>query len=264
MNSNLQKMNKIFFLLCMVLVFIVAPAAMQAQTPLKIGISKDAATGEFETLAQQIKSEIEALAQARGGVAFKELNAAWQADKVNENLRGLLDDPETDIIITLGFLSSDAAARLPSYPKPVIAATLLDRELEGVTLQSDSSTGIANFSYIPSMIRLFRIRAWAISPTGEPGVLPISGSFIARARPFPAGPWTVPSRYRTLAGSGGAFVGATVAQDQEKSASAAARSGMTGFIVSPPRTGTRPETGDGRKIGILPRPEYGQNESGCQ
>lgn len=147
-------MHKISLLLFVVLAFIVAPAAMQAQTPLKIGLSKDAATGEFEMLAQQIKSEIEALTQARGGVTFRELNAAWQADKVSENLRELLDDPETDIVITLGFLSSDAATRLPSYPKPVIAATLLDRELEGVTLQSDSSTGIANFSYIPSMIRL--------------------------------------------------------------------------------------------------------------
>ncbi|MDD3527388.1 MAG: hypothetical protein PHX39_10615, partial [Bacteroidales bacterium] len=147
-------MHKISLLLFVMLGFILVPAAMQAQTPLKIGLSKDAATGEFETLAQQIKSEIEALAQARGGVTFRELNAAWQADKVSENLRELLDDPETDIVITLGFLSSDAATRLPSYPKPVIAATLLDRELEGVTLQSDSSTGIANFSYIPSMIRL--------------------------------------------------------------------------------------------------------------
>ncbi|HZK08613.1 MAG TPA: TolC family protein [Bacteroidales bacterium] len=147
-------MNKISFLLYMVLALLVARTATQAQVPIKIGISKDAATGEFETLAQEIKSEIEALAQARGGVKFRELSAEWQADKINENLRELLDDPETDIVITLGFLSSDAAAHLPSYPKPVIAATSLDRELQGLTLQADSSSGITNFSYTPSMIKL--------------------------------------------------------------------------------------------------------------
>jgi outer membrane protein TolC len=153
-NSNRQKMNKIRFLLCLVLALIVAPTALQAQEPLKIGISKDASTGEFETLTREIKSEIRALAQARGGVEFKELNAGWQVDEVNDNLRELLDDTETDIVITLGFLSSNAAAHLPAYPKPVIAATLLDRELQGLTLQADSSTGIGNFSYIPSMIQL--------------------------------------------------------------------------------------------------------------
>lgn len=130
------------------------PTILLAQNPLKIGISKDAATGEFEALSLQVKSEIEALTQARGGVVFKEVTAAWQTEKVNENLHGLLDDPETDIVITLGFLSSDAAAQLAVYPKPVIAATLLDHNLQGLVPRSDSSSGITNFTYIPSMIRL--------------------------------------------------------------------------------------------------------------
>lgn len=115
-NSKQQKMRKISYLLIVILIFILAPAAMQAQAPLKIGISKDAAGSEFETLAQQIKSEIEALAQARGGVEFKELNAVWQVDKVNDNLRELLDDPETDIVITLGFLSAMLQRVCPPIP----------------------------------------------------------------------------------------------------------------------------------------------------
>jgi len=137
-----------------VVMLLILPTVLQAQAPLKIGIAKDAATGEIEMLAEAVKSEIEALAQARGGVVFKEMNAGWQPEKVDENLRELLNDPETDIVIALGFLSSEAAAQLPAYPKPVIAATLLDRDLQGLTLQPDSATGIANFSYIPSMIRL--------------------------------------------------------------------------------------------------------------
>ncbi|GAB1451383.1 hypothetical protein MASR2M47_14390 [Draconibacterium sp.] len=147
----MKRLNKF---VAIIFTLLLLPAVLQAQVPLKVGISKDAATGEIEMLAEAVKSEIEALAQARGGVVFRELNAGWQPEKVNENLLEFLNDPETDIVVTLGFLSSDAAAQLTAYPKPVIAATLLDHELEGLTLQTDSSTGIANFSYIPSMIRL--------------------------------------------------------------------------------------------------------------
>jgi len=147
-------MDRINSLKKLIFVLVLFPTFLLAQNPLKIGISKDAATGEFEALSLQIKSEIEALTQARGGVVFKEVTAKWQVDKVNENLQELLEDPETDIVITLGFLSSNAAAQLPDYPKPVIAATLLDQTLQGLMLQSDSSSGITNFTYIPSMIRL--------------------------------------------------------------------------------------------------------------
>lgn len=147
-------MNRLNKFIAAIFALLLITEVLQAQVPIKIGISKDAATGEIEMLAETVKSEIQALAQARGGVVFRELNAGWQPEKVNENLMEFLNDPETDIVITLGFLSSDAAAQLTAYPKPVIAATLLDHELEGLTLQADSSTGIANFSYIPSMIRL--------------------------------------------------------------------------------------------------------------
>ncbi len=149
--KRMKRLNKF---VAVIIALLLLPAVLQAQVPLKIGISKDAATGEFEILSQQIRSEIEALTQARGGVDFKEISAGWQPDKVNENLRDLLADPETDIIVTLGFLSSAAAAQLSDYPKPVIAATMLDPGMQGLSLQPDSSTGISNFSYIPSMIRL--------------------------------------------------------------------------------------------------------------
>lgn len=152
--SKQKKMKQFKKFITVIFALILFPAAMQAQGSLKVGICKDAATGEIEILAQQLKSEIEALTQARGEVEFKELSADWQTEKVNENLRELLDDTETDIIVTLGFLSSTAAAQLSDYTKPVIAATMLDPGMQDLSLQPDGSTGILNFSYIPSMIRL--------------------------------------------------------------------------------------------------------------
>lgn len=147
-------MNKIGLILSMALALIIAPLAMTAQNPLSVGICKDAGTGEFETLSKLLKSEITALTNAQGGAVFTELNADWQSDKVGENLQMLLDDPKIDLVIALGYLSSDAAARLNIYPKPVIASTILDKELQGLQLQTDNTTGVNNFTFIPSMIKL--------------------------------------------------------------------------------------------------------------
>lgn len=147
----MERINKFTRLIIALVIF---PAVLQAQTPLGIGIVKDAATGEFEILAQEVKSEIEALTNAGDGALFKELSANWQSEKVNENLQTFLNDPEVDIIVTLGFLSSEAAARLPAYPKPVIAATVLDPVLQNLPQKADRSTGVPNFAWIESLIRL--------------------------------------------------------------------------------------------------------------
>lgn len=146
-------MKQIHVIFKIVLLFIFLPLVAFSQ-PVKIGIVTDASGNEFDLLASQVKSEIEALTNAGDGAVFKELSANWQSEKVRENLQAFLNDPEVDIIVTLGFLSSEAAARLPAYPKPVIAATVLDPELQNLPVQPDKSSGIPHFAWIESLIRL--------------------------------------------------------------------------------------------------------------
>ncbi len=138
---------KLFFAL------LIIPMVLHSQ-PVKIGIITDASGNEFDLLTGQVKSEIEALTNAGDGAVFKELTANWQSEKVRENLQTFLNDPEVDIIVSLGFLSSEAAARLPAYPKPVIAATILDPVLQNLPVQPDKSSGIPDFAWIESLIRL--------------------------------------------------------------------------------------------------------------
>ena len=101
-----------------------------------------------------MKTEIKALISARNEVAFKELDAQWQPQKADENIQNFITDAEVDIIVTLGFLSSQAATQLPSYPKPIIAATILDRTFQNLPLQPQNNTGISNFSFIESWVRI--------------------------------------------------------------------------------------------------------------
>ena len=146
-------MRRISIVLNYFLFLLICPLAIYAQ-PVKVGIVSDASGNEFDLLTRQVKSEIEALANAGDGAVFKELSANWQSEKVRENLQTFLKDPEVDIIVTLGFLSSEAAARLTDYPKPVIAATVLDRKLQNLRQEADKSAGVPNFAWIESLIRL--------------------------------------------------------------------------------------------------------------
>ena len=137
----------------LLLAFLFLPLALYSE-PVKVGIAKDASGYELNLLGNQVKSEIAALLRADKNVTYKELNADWELNKIIDNLNSLLVDPKVDIVVTLGFLSSEAAARLQAYPKPVIAATILDPELQNLRIKSDKRTGIPNFAWIEPLIQL--------------------------------------------------------------------------------------------------------------
>ncbi len=146
-------MTQVRVFIKIVFLFILLPLVSFSQ-PVNIGIVTDATGGEFELLTRQVKSEIKSLTNAGDGVVFKDMSANWRPEKVRENLQIFLNDPEVDMIVALGFLSSETAARLPAYPKPVIAATILDPELQHLPVQSDKSSGIPHFAWIESLVRL--------------------------------------------------------------------------------------------------------------
>lgn len=134
--------------------FLIIHSNVFSQNSLTIGIVMDASNNEFAKLNEQVKAEINALTAARLDVTFKEKSADWQFESIGENIQAYLNDPEIDLIVTLGLLSSEAASQLNDYPKPVVAATILDRSFQNLPFLSDNSTGVSNFSYIESWIRL--------------------------------------------------------------------------------------------------------------
>jgi outer membrane protein len=146
-------MKRISIILNIFLILLIFPLTLFAG-PVTVGIVADASGNEFDLLIRQVKAETVALTRSGDGVDFKELTSNWQPEKVRENLQIFLNDTEVDIVVTLGFLSSEAAARLTDYPKPVIAATVLDPELQNLPVQPDKSSGILNFAWIESLIRL--------------------------------------------------------------------------------------------------------------
>lgn len=146
-------MNRLSTVFKLFLVFLLFPLETFAQ-PISVGIVTDGSGNEIESLIRQVKVETEALTNAEDGVVFKELISNWQSEKIRENLLTFMNDPEVDIVVTLGYLSSEVAARLTDYDKPLIAATILDPELQNISSQTDRSSNASDFSWFEPFIRL--------------------------------------------------------------------------------------------------------------
>ncbi len=144
--------HKLLFFLIILLVS--ASPVLQAQSTITIGISKDANSVEFKEFNKYLKEEIIALTKSRFKVNFKELSADWQQAKISQNNQKLMADPDVSLLVTLGYISSNEIAGLKNFTKPVIAANILDQDLQNLQLQQGNTTGIDNFTYIESIIQL--------------------------------------------------------------------------------------------------------------
>ena len=68
-------------------------------------------------------------------------------DKTNNNLIQLLNDPEVDIVIAYGEISSRLAVFTPDLPKPIIAPAAINAKLQGMPIKNGKS-GINNLNYL--------------------------------------------------------------------------------------------------------------------
>jgi outer membrane protein len=79
------------------------------------------------------------------------LQGGWTLGGINRALDTLLADPNVDVIITLGLLSSNQAAKRARLVKPVIAPFVADPVLEGYPL-TDGHSGRRNFAYVADFV----------------------------------------------------------------------------------------------------------------
>ena len=104
---------------------------------LVMGVALDG-RGESAPRLDLFREEIERLLGADYAVEFppdKTLTGDWSTAAIEAALDRLYLDPEVDVILALGLLSSSAAARRPSLPKTTLAPHVLDPELQGVSYQ---------------------------------------------------------------------------------------------------------------------------------
>lgn len=116
----------------------------------RIGIVIDGPWGTTQPMLEGIKNEIFELTSDEFNVQFpadKTIQADWSIEGIRTAISQLLSDPEVDMILTLGLISSNEVCHRSQSAKPVIAPFVLDAELQGLPMKNGKS-GIKNLNYI--------------------------------------------------------------------------------------------------------------------
>ncbi len=107
-----------------------------AQLPVvRIGIVLDGPSERNDELRFVFEQEIGIMLEQEFDVRFpppKRLEADWTATGVQEVIGQLLDDPEVDLLLALGVLSSNELARRGPLPKPVFAPYVFTQGIQDI------------------------------------------------------------------------------------------------------------------------------------
>jgi outer membrane protein TolC/ABC-type uncharacterized transport system substrate-binding protein len=121
-----------------------------AAAPIRIGIILDGPWTGNDPLLELFRTEITALTSDEFPVRFpadKKLIGDWTLAGVQRAADKLLQDPEVELILAVGVLTSHDLARRGPLAKPVIATFTVDRDIQGFPLR-DGASGVRNFSYL--------------------------------------------------------------------------------------------------------------------
>ena len=128
--------------------------SVRAQDPdlerVNIAIVVDGPWARNGEVTDLTRKEILALTEGEFDVRFPDayfLTGDWTVEGAISNLQILLDDPDVDVVIAWGVLSSHSICCLVGVAKPVIAPVVLDIRLQGVPYQ-DGVSGVANLNYV--------------------------------------------------------------------------------------------------------------------
>ena len=160
MNS---KMNSRFIFLITTMLCVVAiripDARSAAKLPVvRIGIVRDGPPGRLPDIAPLVKEEILKLTSGEFDVRFPEdkfIQGNWEIGEIENSVDKLLADPEVDLVITLGYLSTNYVCHKEKLPKPVVAPIVADAKLQNLPLKEGAS-GVKNLCYIDSFLSFER------------------------------------------------------------------------------------------------------------
>ncbi|MEM9291754.1 MAG: TolC family protein [Acidobacteriota bacterium] len=120
----------------------------------RIGLVSDGPSVVLEGFSDNLRNEIQTLTEGEFDVEFgapggPEVEVGeWTAESVESRVDALLENPEIDLLISLGVLSSHGFCCREELPKPVIASVIVDIELQNLPLTLAGTSGRDNLNYV--------------------------------------------------------------------------------------------------------------------
>ena len=157
MITSIRELNLIMYRLIAILTLLVCllpatPAAAQGQRgqTVTIGIVTDGPYERHLELLDLFRSEAIELLSMEFDVRLpddKLRQGDWTLAGVESAVEQQLSDPEVDLVVTLGALSSHVAAQRGNLPKPVVTPMVFDAELQELPREGGGS-GVKNLNYV--------------------------------------------------------------------------------------------------------------------
>ncbi len=133
-----------------VLLLILPATALPQKQVVRVGVVIDGPWEDNEAIARMTRDEILTLTRGEFDVRFpqeKQITADWTLAGINAALERVLSDPEVDVVLAMGVISSGQVSRRGNLPKPVIAPFVLDADLQGAPMENGTS-GVKNLNYL--------------------------------------------------------------------------------------------------------------------
>lgn len=122
----------------------------QAQRRARIGLVADGPWDRNVEVLTVFMDEIRGLLEPEFTVSLDLENVRtgdWTLEGVSQHVDALLADRDIDVVLTVGPIASTYICRLGRLPKPVVAAFVLDPEIQGIPL-AERGSGVHNLSYV--------------------------------------------------------------------------------------------------------------------
>ncbi|MGB6019603.1 MAG: ABC transporter substrate binding protein, partial [Sulfurimonadaceae bacterium] len=124
--------------------------SLWAKPTYNIAIVTDGPTDFNEDFEEQMKDEIDQLLGRDFDVKFPDelrFDGEWDYKKISKDVDNALNSRQTDLVITLGTLSSQTAVTKRSYQKPLIASTIINPKMQDAPYKNGTSNK-RNLTYI--------------------------------------------------------------------------------------------------------------------
>lgn len=121
------------------LIFLVFGVLAYAKQTYRIALVVDGKSKQYEFFENELKSEIKKLLSRDFNVVFpksKHYYGGWNYRKIGSIIDKELRSASSDMIVTIGVLSSSYVAKKRKLPKPVVATMIIDPEMQGIPLNS--------------------------------------------------------------------------------------------------------------------------------